>query len=119
MEKKSWELDIGINNEFLFEMANIHPSDTGLKTSLHAMYNGKAEGLQHGPRVKVTTMKHGRLPIQLIPEVKLAVEKSLKQEDKDIVTEATSYISSNLQLFLDHWDGKITDYELISRLRQK
>ena len=104
------------DSEYIFEMANIHPNDTGLKTSLHAMYNGKAENLPHGPRVKVVTMQHGRVPIQLKPEVKLAVEKNLIKEDADIIKMAISYISSNLQMFLDHWDGKITDKELLNKL---
>jgi len=108
--------DFMVKEGFLFEMANIHPKDTGLETSLHAMYNGAAEGLPHGPRVKVSTKGHGRVPIQLKPDVKLAVEKNLKKEDKDIVNAAISYISSNLTLFQDHWDGNITDKELLNSL---
>ena len=108
-----------LDDNWLFEMANIHSKDTGLKTSLHAMYNGANEGFSHGPRVKVSTNQHGRIPIQLKPTVKLSVEKNLRKEDKDIINDAISYISSNLDLFLDHWNGKITDFELISRLRQR
>lgn len=105
-----------LENEYLFEMANVHPNVSGLKTSLHALGNGAAMGLPHGPRVKVTTNQHGMVPIQLRPEVKLAVTKSLRKEDTDIINVAISYISSNLQLFLDHWDGKIDDKELLNSL---
>ena len=104
------------DEDYFFAMVTIHPNDTGLKTLLHAWGGSASKGLPSGPIVKVSTNQHGRLPIQLKPEVKLAVQKNLKKEDEDIVNNAISYISANLEVFLKHWDGEITDMELLNIL---
>jgi hypothetical protein len=62
----------------LYEAANIHPKDTGLKTSIFSLHNGKEENLLYEPRVDVTTLHRGRLPIQLMPKVRLAVNENLR-----------------------------------------
>jgi hypothetical protein len=105
-----------LGEDYFFEMANISPEDSGLKTALHVWYGYASKKLPHGPRVKVTTINHGRLPIQLTPEVTLAVTKKLKKEDQVIVDTAIVYVASNVKLFLDHWNGDITDKELLTSL---
>lgn len=37
----------------LYEMANLQPKETGLKTIIHVMHKG---GAKHGPRVKVSNI---------------------------------------------------------------
>ena len=104
-------------SEELFEMANIHPDESGIQSMLYATFDGAHEPhIPHWARVKVRTKNKGLFPILLDPIVqplnKNGEYDSLKAEDKELVDEAIEYIKKYRNVFLDHWNGKLKDYEL-------
>lgn len=101
--------------QLLFKTANLHPKDTGLSSELYALYNGKFEIKQDEAIVKVNTTR-GLLPIEVGSRVLLSVNMRLKEDDQKRINEAIYYIKKHKQIFLDHWEGKITDKELMDKL---
>lgn len=110
-----------LNNENqLFEMANIHPEESGIKPMLYSTFNGKNK-FKHGPRVKVETINLGLVSI-LLPDITLDKKyniKTIENEDKRLINEAIKYIKKNLNVFMNHWNGQIRDDELHDILRGK
>lgn len=111
--------EILLENEKLYEMANLQPRTTGLKYQLYATFNGAYEGFQNELRVKVKTINADRFSIiidkdndKVYPDDKGGKYKRLEQEDKDIVDEATKYVKKHIKDFKAHWDGKIGDEQL-------
>lgn len=104
--------------ELLWEMANPHPNDTGLPSMLQSLYDGKHR-VSHAARVKVDTPNFGLVPIQIDPEVKLPKSmqhKNFQNQDLKNIDAAIEYIKMNRDLFMKHWNGEITDKELLNSL---
>lgn len=108
-------------SDLLYEMANPHPQDTGLPSMLQSLYDGEHR-VSHGPRVKVETPNFGLVPIAInkkngkveLPES--MKHKDFQKEDNKCINAAIKYIEQNKELFLKHWNGEITDKQLLNEL---
>lgn len=106
------------DEELLYEMANVDPQDSGLPSELQSLAKGKTR-VAHGPRVKVYTPNFGFIPIALGDKVELPnsmKHKDFQKEDMKNIKAAIKYIEQNKELFLKHWNGEITDKELLNTL---
>ena len=109
-----------LNEELLWEMANIQPRVTGLKSQLYATFDGKSL-VSHGPRVKVRTTNYPKgFPIiidrklnKVYPLNKNGEYNKLNSKDKNSIDEALSYIEKHKEEFLVHWNALIGDGQLI------
>ena len=115
--KETMRMIIEEEKEQLFEMANLQPRTTGLKTVLYSTFDDDEESYQHSsPRVKIKTINAGRFPILLEPSVEPLNNNGeydrLKNEDLKIVDEAVEYVKENKESFLSHWYGRIGDEQL-------
>lgn len=112
-------------NEFnekldLFEMANVQPNETGLEMSIYV--SERPEGAKHGPRIKVSK-KYGKtsdlFSISFNKNGKIEVVHSdigeIKPKD---VKKAKEFISLNLDVLLDLWYDRISQYEAIGRFKK-
>lgn len=104
-----------LTEQELYEMANLHPSDTGLPSEINSIFNGVSTYTQHGPRVKVRTSR-GWIPIAVGKTVYLAVNMKFKDEDMKKINAAIDYVKQHKQSFINHWNGKITDKGLMEEL---
>lgn len=112
--------------ELLYEMANIQPRTTGLKSQLYATFDGE-HLCPHGPRVKVRTKNFSKgFPIiinrktnTIYPLNKKGEYNKLEDDDKKAVDEALPYITKNKDVFLTHWNAEIGDEQLRKVLRGK
>ena len=107
-----------LNEELLWEMANIHPIESGLPSELQSLAKGK-DRVSHAARVKVMTPNFGWVSIQIEPEVKLPSSmqhKNFQNQDLKNIDAAIEYIKMNRDLFMKHWNGEITDKELLNSL---
>lgn len=108
-----------LNEELLWEMANIHPIESGLPSELQSLAKGK-DRVSHAARVKVMTPNFGWVSIQIEPEVKLPSSmqhKDFQKEDLKNINAAIKYIKKYKEVFLAHWNGEIEDSELHDVLR--
>lgn len=104
-----------LTEQELYEMANLHPIDTGLPSALNSIFDGKSKYPQHGARVKVETSR-GWIPITVGKTVFLASRAKFKKEDSVKIEAAIQYIELHKQSFIDHWNGLITDKGLMDEV---
>ena len=105
--------------ELLYEMSNIQPRTTGLKSQLYATFDGE-HLCPHGPRVKVRTKTFPKgFPIiinrktnKVYPLNKNGEYSKLQDDDRKVVDEALPYIIKNKDIFLTHWNAVIGDEQL-------
>ena len=106
----------------LVEMANLDPKHTKLRSTLYARFNGKVFETDHNePHVHVETSSNRKgVPVLIAPKsrnlLKLLQIKRIKAADSKLVDEAMTYIEKHYKLFLQHWNGELTDYELQKEL---
>lgn len=104
-----------IEEDMLYKMANLHPIDTGLSSTLYSTFNGKEIFKTDIPIIKIE-ISIGLLPIKLNDIVEIDKKYKLNKDDKDKVDEAIQYINKYKKTFLEHWEGLITDKGLIDEL---
>lgn len=103
----------------LFEMANIQPWESGLKSEINVLFNGKKTS-GHQARVKVLLSDNATwFPVPVFKEPNKRLYNKLKQDDKLRVDEVIKYVTKHGELFQQHWNGDITDYELFTALKLK
>lgn len=111
--------------ELLFEMSNIDPAESGLKTKIHLLSNGANEGLPHWARVKVVLSNKVWFPIKVNDEgdveplTKDGAYSKLDSTDKKIVDDAIEYIKRNKDIIMAYWYGKFPEYILHDILRNR
>lgn len=120
LEEETIKLLLNEANEILFEMANIHPEETGIKAMLYSTFNGKSK-FKHGPRVKIETKNYGLISI-LLPDLSLDKKynlKTMQNEDRKIINQAIKYLKGKENIFLAHWNGQIRDDQLHDILKNR
>jgi hypothetical protein len=106
-----------IDNEALFEMANLFPADTGLPMVIWASERGRA---QHDVRVKVnqshgTRMLPGNLATVAVRPVPRLVTGRLSSADLQLVSR---WIALNEAALVDYWEYRISTPEFVRRLQK-
>ena len=117
---------------FLFEMANLHKTDSKLPANVYFTCNGDVRITKHNAlRVKIQGDKGERVnPDRLFPlvfhttdnydeivDVKLT-GKALKASDlsKSEIDQIVSYVEQNWEIVVKHWCGELTDKQLLQLL---
>ena len=101
---------------WLFEMANLFPKDTGLSRAIFVSEN---IGLRHGPRIKVSSVSGGKMVIQnatvvgILPKPRIIIGK-LDLKDKQSIFE---WIKINTPLLINLWNRQITQKEFIEQFK--
>jgi len=99
----------------LFEMANLHPSTTGLPMTVWVSPRGHA---RRTARVKVNST-HGRrmnldnAAVMAIRPAPRLIEGELSPVDQ---AAAAKWITANADALMEYWNGDIDTAELIGRL---
>jgi hypothetical protein len=102
----------------LMEMARVWPKESGLDVAVVIL---SGESLPHGPRVKVSTIRGGRVDSKSLITVTISDEPEFigshdfSAKDKAKIVE---FIKTNLQTLSDHYFGKITDREALLAIKK-
>lgn len=112
-----------LEEDLLYEMANIQPRTTGLKAQLYATFDGKSL-VSHGPRVKVRTADYPKgFPIIIDRKLNKVYPLNKNGEydklgkDKVLIDEAIKYVENHKEEFIAHWNALIGDEQLRRVLR--
>jgi hypothetical protein len=105
-----------VENDELFEMANLYPRTTGLPMTVWVSPRGNA---RHDVRVKVNMMHGDRMSIDNTAVVAVRpapriVEGQLSAEDERAVSE---WIRLNAEAIVAYWDGDIDTVQLAQALK--
>ncbi|MGH7062988.1 MAG: hypothetical protein ACREET_02800 [Stellaceae bacterium] len=106
-----------IDENTLFEMANLFPADTGLPMVIWVSERGHA---RHDVRIKVnqahgTRMLPGNLATVAIRPAPRLVTGQLSAADLQIVSR---WIALNEAALIDYWEYQISTAELVGRLQK-
>ncbi len=106
-----------IDNDELFEMANLFPADTGLPMVIWASERGHA---RHDVRIKVnqshgTRMLPGNLATVAVRPAPRLVTGQLSTADLQLVSQ---WIAFNEQALIDYWEYRISTPEFVRRLQK-
>lgn len=111
---------IDLLEEYLFEMSNLRPSETGLPMVVWILPKSGRE--KHGPRIKVQT-KHGRkmdasntVSVSVSDKPKIMAGSGLSQKDFKIIS---AFINKHKEALMGYWDEELSTMELISKLNKK
>lgn len=102
----------GISNDFLFEMANLFQSDTGLPMIVWADVNRL--GKHNEPRIKVSTSHAAHVSDgELIPVLLSEHPKILEKTKKDALSPndlklVGQFIALNKDILMQYWNGEIS-----------
>lgn len=112
-----------INEETLFEMANLSPKRTGLKVTIWSDNDGKIRNLPHNiPRVKVGRNDYWVvISIEGDPVIK-AQSSNIKKSEMSQIMEGIEYVSRNFDIFLKHFNSsneEFDDQDLVDALRER
>ena len=106
----------------IMEMAQLHPSDSGLSYTLWFDEAGKTRQNKHTkPRIKIIMPSGNTIPVSIDthPEILLKgtqltkAEKELHGKPKEKILK---FISKNHTLIMQHWNGDITTKDLFVKL---
>jgi hypothetical protein len=105
-----------VENDELFEMANLYPRTTGLPMTIWVSVRGNA---RHDVRVKVNMMHGDRMNIDSTAVVAVrpsprVIEGHLSSEDERIVSE---WIRLNAVAIVAYWNGDIDTVQLAQALK--
>ena len=105
-----------LDDDTLFEMANLFPADTGLPMVIWASERGHA---RHDVRIKVnqshgTRMLPGNLATVAVRPPRLVAGR-LPAADLQLVSR---WIGLNEAALVDYWEYRISTVELVSRLQK-
>jgi hypothetical protein len=100
-----------------FEMTNLYPRDTGLPMTVWASPRGRA---RHDVRLKVcrtpgNNMDPTNLAVVAIRPTPRVIHGPLPQSDFAPVAE---WITLNKDALIDYWNGTLSTFELVARLRR-
>jgi hypothetical protein len=106
-----------IDNDTLFEMANLFPADTGLPMVIWVSERGHA---RHDARIKVnqshgTRMLPGNLATVAVRPAPRLVAGQLPPADLQLVSR---WVALNEAALVDYWEYRISTVDLVGRLRK-
>lgn len=107
-----------LDEEMLFEMANISPKDSGVRYPMWVDSVGEDRDNKHSlPRLKVQ-YKGQKIPVLISddPQILRNVQDVLGFSSFKDFNQVKSFIKQNKELLLKHWKGKVTDKELLNTL---
>ncbi len=103
-------------NDILYEMSNLHQSETGIKSIIFISGKGKSK---HGPRIKLSSNNNpNNLDISIMvsnkPEIKHG-EKLLKSKELKLINK---WIILNKKIIVDYWNYEISTKEMIKTINK-
>jgi hypothetical protein len=106
-----------IDNDTLFEMANLFPADTGLPMVIWASERGRA---RHDVRIKVnqshgTRMLPGNLATVAVRPASRLVTGQLSAANLQLVSQ---WVALNEAALVDYWEYRISTPEFVRRLQK-
>lgn len=113
--------EVQLLEDDLFLRSTISPRESGLKTNIYLMEDGKDGIWGPEPKVKVQLKNAETFTVLLEPEVHPAnIEEynALESNNKSIVDNAIDYIKNNIDIVLRYWNGKFDEYELHNILNE-
>lgn len=107
-----------INEDFLFEMANIESKYTGLKNTIWVntvIPGSPAQSKHKKPRIKIE-INHELVPFSIEDEPRILVKNiNISSKEYNAICE---FIKNNKDILLDYNKGNIGTGELIEKLRK-
>jgi len=110
--------------EFIFEMANWQPRDSGLPLGIWFDEIGAAgNNKRHSPRVKVIMPNDDLIPVSISENPTILLKgaqlvKAKKEFSSSDQTEMFDYIGKHHGVMLSHWNGEITTAMLFEKLKE-
>jgi len=102
----------------LWEMANLHPGDTGLENMV-VWVGGGGDRLKHGPRIKVVKGKKFKpelsSTVPLFGKPKIIGNANLTQSE---FANLVAWIQLNRDVILKYWDDSISTREMLSMIKK-
>lgn len=103
-----------LEENILFEMAQVSKKDTKLPYNLWIDSVGKGRNVPHNtPRLKVD-VDGDLIPVSIQETPEILVNKTFPYS-----AEIFKYVKKYLQVFLKHWNNEITDKEALNILGEK
>lgn len=112
-----------VNEDSLFEMANLSPKRTGLKVTIWSDNDGISRNLKHNyPRVKIGKNKDWVVvSIERNPKI-LSKSSNIKKSEMDHIKDGIDYVGRNHDIFLKHFmsnNEEFDDQDLMNALRER
>lgn len=106
-----------VEQDDLFEMANLYPRTTGLPMTIWASPKGKA---RHDVRLKVCTTPGDRMDIDSTATLAIRPEPHLVHGElpPDQLAAVSRWAVLNAPALVDYWDGEIDTLEFVQRLQR-
>lgn len=105
-----------LDEDLLFEMANVSTEDTKLPYELWIDSAGSERNVNHNsPRIKVN-VDGDMIPVSISDNPKVLVSGKDNFKGK---SEITKYIKKYLDVFIKHWNKELTDKEALNLLGEK
>lgn len=107
-----------LDEDMLFEMANMTPQETGLPYKIWFDSGSSARNLPHSiPRVKIQ-YEGSWIPITISdsPEIPTSVLKNSRIKDVPKIQEVKDFIIKYKDILLKHWQGEFSDFQLMSAI---
>lgn len=104
-------------DEYLIEMANLVPKQTGLSVNIWSDHGGVQRHMPHGKRVKIGTSDNKysvSVTIEKEPEIKF-ISKALRKKKKGssewrAIEAGINYVGRNYDLFLRHFEDTTDEF---------
>lgn len=107
-----------LDEDMLFEMANMTPQETGLPYKIWFDSGPSARNVPHSiPRVKIQ-YEGSWIPITISdsPEIPTSVLKNSRIKDVPKIQEVKDFIIKYKDILLKHWQGEFSDFQLMSAI---
>lgn len=107
-----------LNEDQLWEMANIDQQDTGLAVMVYV----SPKNANHGPRIKFMNSYSNGYDSKLVlpmtiddkPIIPISFNRKIKQRD---INDIKNWIILNKDILLDYWYSKITTKQMINSIK--
>lgn len=114
---------IQLNEDMLFEMANIVKSKSGLDVDIWSEHRGVERNVPHNlPRIKLST-SDASIVISIEPQPELLALSNINEKNaKRVFSKGIKYVGDNYDLFKKHYmdlDDSFDDEMLFAALRER
>lgn len=107
-----------LDEDMLFEMANMTPQETGLPYKIWFDGGAEVRKVPHStPRVKIR-YEGSWIPITISdsPEIPKSVLKNSRIKDVPKLQDVKDFIIKYKDILLKHWQGELSDFQLMSTI---